>query len=350
MEQAPQGAVRAPRSPNAPSTRSAIEDHVLGLQQSAGNQAVVQSLAANAPSRQATTTSVTPAGQASAVAGTLATAQREAAQAAPSPALGPDFAAMWTAEVIVPLGRVTFLVEEEGMSLGAMRRLIQALEAIMNVLGATPRDDPNRLRVQVLARMIGALLELVSLRGGNKSTNQELLADMILWRSQAVDLEPLIRHAPGKKDGTESPAQAWHQLVVLPLGRAQVRLEQSPGEAIQGYLHAFEGILLTLQATPRDDPVRLRITSLSVGVRGMLDLLEATTGLGSPDVTGRAIEAFQAAEALGARLAGKPLPSPSGPAETAGDVAKGQETGKEPQFTWERQGGPILDSDQLERP
>jgi hypothetical protein len=110
-----------------------------------------------------------------------------------------------------------------------------------------------------------------------------------------------------------------------------------------------EGIALTLQVTPRDDPVRVRMASVYAAVQGMLDLLEMTTGMGEPDLTARAIEAFQAAEALGARLAGKPLTPAQGPAGTSGQEAEGKETVEE-QFTWEKKGGPVFDHDQLERP
>jgi hypothetical protein len=349
VEQAPERAARGTHSPNGVSTRSAEEDHVLGLQQIAGNQAVVQSLAANSLVRPATgTPGVGRVGDVSAIAETVAVAQRNAAEAAPHRTLGPEFEAAWRTEVIVPLGRVTFLLEEEGVPVGAMRRLNQALKAILEVLAATPRDDPNWHRVQLLGRMVNALSDLVAIRGGSKPTHQELVADMIIWRRRAVELEPLIRHAPG--GGSESPVQAWHELVVLPMGRAQVRLEHAPEEAVQGYLHAVEGIMLTRQATPGDDPARIRISSLLVAVQGMLDRLQAVTGLGSPDLVGRAIETFQAAEALGARLAGKPAPGPSGAAEKRGNAAEAESTAEEPPFTWEREGGPIMDSDQLERP
>lgn len=128
-EHAPEGAVPGPRSPKSASTRSAVEDQMLGLQQAAGNQAVVQSLAANTMAGQATgSPDLGPRGDATAIAETVAVAQREAAEAARRRTLGQEFAAAWQTEVIVPLGRLTFLVEEEGVPIGAMRRLNQALK------------------------------------------------------------------------------------------------------------------------------------------------------------------------------------------------------------------------------
>jgi hypothetical protein len=284
------------------------------------------------------------------MAGQVAELRNQVAQSAQTPTTGPRFEAMWREEVIVPLGRVTFLIEEEGnLPIGAMRRLNQALRAILDVLGALPKDTPDWYRVQLLGRMVAYLSDLVGTRGNAKSTTEELLKDMRNWRYRAVELEPLIHHAPGNQEGGQSPADSWHELVVLPLGRAQVRLEQSPAEALQGYLHAVEGITLTLQVTPKDDPVRLRMASLLVAVQGMLDVLEETTGMGNPDARARAIETFQAAEALGARLAGKPLTASSDPAKAGGEGAETKETVEE-QFTWERRGGHTIDYENLERP
>jgi len=357
------GAARpAERPPGVDGTpgRSSLADEVLGLQQSAGNQAVTRALAATQPS------SALPA-----VTELTAALQRQPAQATANPSALQQLAAMWESSVVLPLARASLRVEGDLIdSRGALQRIQWALQTIVTIMDGTPTNDPNRTRLQTLGRMVDALFDLVAQRAGSGKTDQEILAEMIAWRSRALELEPIITNGPGMApagggrgagaveagSAGSSPTEAWHELVVLPLGRAQVRLEGSPAEAAQAYLHAYEGILLWLRATPRTDPLRLRLSSLSAGVRGTLDLLQARTGMGSTDVGARAIEAYEGAVALGERLTGKPgagspaaaVGSPGKPG--AGGTANESEGDAELPLTWEREEPRKVDLADLERP
>jgi hypothetical protein len=380
----PDGPIKAPVSTTA--------GLVLQLQRAAGNLAVARAL-------QRT--------KAAGAAAVPTAVQLEAAAASGATPAGPQLAAVWNAQVVVPLARAADRVGRATPDYkGAKSDLEAALRTVGMLRDATPTKDRNRLRFEIIERRARGVLEIVNQHLGVGRTDRQLDTDTIKIRVEATELGPKLEHRPGPEaadivrgrdaaagsgpvasaepgaGATQPPAPApaaaaaptaapdgadtsaakgddsiedlWNFLVVQRLWSAQKQLSEDPKFAILDYNNARLYILLFLQATPEGHPNRLPLISLDAGVEAIAGQMATR----SPDFVStdplddQAIAAHDTAEAMVEFIPGAPQQAASGqPAGGATGASDGASGGsKEPDFTWERAPAPRSDDTALERP
>jgi len=153
------------------------------LQREAGNLAVTRALGSSSPSHMPTAR--------------VLQLETPAPTAAPAPAQGRQLAAVWNAQVVIPLARAADRVGRAAVDLpGARADLEGALRTITTLRNATGPDDPNRLRYEIIERRARGVLELVLQHQGVGKDQSQLSEDTRKIRAEAVELGPLLEHRP----------------------------------------------------------------------------------------------------------------------------------------------------------
>ena len=361
---------------------------VLQLQRAAGNDAVTRAL------QRTRSAAAAPASM---------SVQLASAEGSGAPAAGPQLAAVWNTQVVVPLARAADRVGRATPDFpGAKSDLEGALRSVATLRDATPSGDPNRLRFDIIERHARGVLELVKQRLGVGRTDNQLDSDTIKIRLEATELGPKLEHRPGPDEakfvggggeaadasgeaapnaaesggpssaapdtapgpaagadasgaGGDSVADLWNFMVVQRLWSAQKELSENPKFAIFDYSSARLNILLFLKATPEGHPNRLPLIKLESGVGVIADQMasRSTEFVSTDPLDEQAVDAWDTATAMVEFISGGPAPDASeGPAGAPAAGAKGGKTGvtQEPAFTWER-GSPNKANDtDLEQP
>ena len=229
---APRELVRAPAIPERAlqdeerqPSRSSLMATVLQLQRAAGNRAVTSALAA--------------AQSASSPAHSMAI-QREPGESAGNAPTGTMLGAIWDAQVVVPLARAAERLARDKPDLkGARPELESALGTIATLRNATPAEDPNHVRLQIVERRARGPLDLVDRRLGGKAAGHPLENGMIEVRAEAASLGPLLEHMPdqdaliqqGAAGSTASAAPAEAPASGPPDGTPAPPASAEPGKA-----------------------------------------------------------------------------------------------------------------------
>jgi hypothetical protein len=328
-----------------------IAGAVLDLQRSAGNAAVTEVLAPNQGQRGGVTQTIgrgapaptsAPPGRAPAVG-----------PATPAP-LTNQFAGIWVDLVVRPLGRARERVEPETRDLpAALQEIDTALRGVTSVKNATPKEDPNYPRIEILERSVSGLRDLVQEASGKGKSEDALKRDMIVWRTEAVAFGGKLEWADpspaaagddkgqgGAGSHAGSPAALWKELVVDNLWEGQKKYDESPAFAYTYYGDALLRTYWFLERLPEGNPKRLELYRLQAGLSTTADLIRSRTDHADLPLVDRTMDAFETAAFLGDYLTGKEPP------QGVGGPATG---GQEPNFTWERPSEPAKDDTALER-
>jgi hypothetical protein len=282
---------------------------------------------------------------------------------------------MWENLVVLPImhahERLTRSKPDED---GALADVDFALRGIAAVKVATPQDDPNRARVEILEIRVSGLRDLIQELRGKAKSSSDLERQMIEWRAEATALGPELTHRPrrppdestdadssaaskapsgGESGRSEASTQAggaeastmavprlWRDLVVDYLWKGQQAMDRSADEAKWWFIHAANNSGYFAYGTPVGDPNRLRQYRLFHGLVTLSELVSARAGHLDAMLIDSADVAYDHAMTLLKRLTGQPVgEEPAAPEAT------------EPEFTWEsREGVPFVNDTNLERP
>ena len=394
------GAHRAGRTPSDAlglEPASTLVGTVLQLQRTAGNQAVARAMTS------ARSSTAHPS---------LFPLQRQPAGTNRNDSAGAQLAAVWDAQVVVPLARAADrLGRAEADPKGAKADIETALRTISTIRTATRGDDPNGGRLQVTERRTRGVLDLVDQRlGGGKNGDQIIINDMIKVRSEAATLGPLVEHwpevaqpdsgsdaEPAQEPGTQTPepgqgtaqapaprlpaeapvetapataatpseaaslgaagesiADLWKFVVIDRLWSGQQAFGHGDShKAMYDYNMATLRILQFQDAPPEGHPNLLRLLNLAAGVESIGDLMtERDREFGGDPLVDRAFAAYETAVLMAGNFGGPESSStsetPAG-AQRPGSLSEDSST-TEPDFTWERERPPFKDDTALERP
>jgi len=288
--------------------------------------------------------------------------QREPASATPAPvgtpAANPSMAgqlgAMWEQGVVVPLARAADRLGREKKDLvGARTDLTAALQTISTVRDGTPADDPNRLRLTSVERIVKGVLDVVEQRLGGSTSDSQFERELMALRFEAVELQPMVTHKPPIEGlvgailgegaagfkvppsvAQKSAADLWKIFVINYLWEAQRDFgKRSAGTVWSDVLGVGLAIQQFGQAAPDDDPVGPRLFALEAAATALLSRLKERVPADdfrratADDLAGDAERAYGLGVEMKRILTGEPATAKpaSGPGESAG----------EPNFTWE---------------
>ncbi|MEZ0241671.1 MAG: hypothetical protein ACAH65_12825 [Chloroflexota bacterium] len=378
-ERAAQGDERQP-------PESSLTAAVLQLQRAAGNRAVTSALAA-APS--ATSPEFPFA------------IQRAPADSAGNASAGTQLGAVWDKQVVLPLARAAERLGRDKPDLeGARPELETARGTIAMLRAATPAEDSNHVRLEIVERRARGPLDLIDRRLGRSSKGRPLENGMIEVRAEAASLGPLLEHMPDQdtliqKGAVRSPASAaqaqgpasgpvaaapaspaspepgnapveaadsattatadggavaggpsiaevWKVLVVDRFWSGQKAMEETPYLGYFDWTVAISRITEFYEAAPPGHPTRFPLLKLFTDAMQVHDLMgELDREFAGDPLADRAEEAYGTAVEMGEILSGQPSTDTEGP--------EGGEPG-EPDFTWERERPPMKNDTDLERP
>ena len=327
---------RAATIPSA--SDSSVTGTILDLQQSAGNKAVGLALAQHsvnqpvrpgpqrAPARPAASTAAAPT----------------PATPAPTPTVTLQLGGIWQDLVVRPLARARERLDRRPAEPdAALQDIDTALAGIASVKNATPTEDVNHIRLEVLERRVRGFRDLVATVVGKGKDDRAIERDMIAWRAEAVALGKEFNEPTGDIYPNTDPAD-WTVLVVDRLWRGQQAFSQGDIEnAISEYLWAEIRIMKFTRWVPGYHYFKL--LRLEAGIEATVRMMQSRTE-NNDALTEAAIGAYETADVLGKHLTGKPVADED---EEPRPDARGA---KDPDFTWERPSEPVKDDTELERP
>jgi hypothetical protein len=303
---------RAPDAANR-GRQSSVESAVLDLQRTAGNAAVGQAIAPK-----------------------------------PKNSMALQLGAVWNDQVTLPLAKASERLSREQPDLdGAAPLLDEGLRGIRLVKAATPADDQNFTRIEILERRVEAVRSLVAEQRGNQVPVEK---EMIRLRAEAADVGTELKYAP-KLDGSEAPhpadkaalAEFWQAGVIKHMWQGQQEAQDSPVVARISLRLAATNILRLRNGIPDGEPAtRLKLVKLYDGLEGITAILDERSGSDVSRLRDLAIDAYGTAEVVGKWITGQSVDDD--------EVAEKFDPNEEPAFTYERERPPFKDDTALERP
>ena len=327
---------RAATIPSA--SDSSVTGTILNLQQSAGNKAVGQALAQHGVNQQ-----VRPGPQrAPARTATSTAAAPTPATPAPTPTVTLQLGGIWHDLVVRPLARARERLDRRPAEPdGALQDIDTALAGIASVKNATPTEDDNHIRLEILERRVRGFRDLVAKVTGKGKDDRAIERDMIAWRAEAVALGKEFDEPSGDIYPNTNPAD-WKEAVVDGLWSGQQAFSQGDlAAAIMDYRWVGIRILKAKRWVPGYHYFKL--LRLEAGVEATTRQMQSRTE-NNDALTEAASDAFETADVLGKHLTGKPVDDED---EEPRADARGA---KDPDFTWERPREPVKDDTALERP
>lgn len=375
--------VRAPATPERtaqederPPRESSLTATVLQLQRAAGNSAVASALAASR---------LVPSPTASVAV------QRAPGDIAGNASASSQLGAVWDRQVVLPLARAAERLGRDKPDLeGARPELETARRTIATLREATPAEDPNHVRLEIVERRARGPLDLIDRRLGRSSKGRPLENGMIEVRAEAASLGPLLEHMPDQhvliqKGAVRSPASAaqaqgpasgppaaapaspgsataapvdaasagagaggpsiaevWKVLVVDRFWSGQKAMDETPYLGYFDWTVAISRITEFYEAAPPGHPTRFPLLKLFTDAMQVHDLMgELDREFAGDPLADRAEEAYGTAVEMGEILSGQP--------STDTEAPEGGQPG-EPDFTWERERPPMKNDTDLERP
>lgn len=313
---------------------------LLDLQRSVGNQAVGQAVAqhrANQAGRP---------GPQRAPAKPAAPTRAAATPAPPgsAPTVTLQLGAIWQDLVIRSLARARERLDRRPSEPdSALQDIDTALAGIASVKNATPIEDDNHIRLEILERRVRGFRDLVSAVAGkgNGKDDRAIEGDMIAWRAEAVELGKQFNEPTGDPYANTDPAD-WKEAVIDDLWAGQQAFSQGDiDKAIMDYRWAEVHILQFERWVAGYH--RFKLLRLHAGVEATVRLMQSRTE-NNGALMEAAIDAYETADVLGKHLTGKPVPDVD--EEQKPDAGGAQD----PDFTWERPMEPVKDDTALERP
>jgi hypothetical protein len=327
---------RAKTIPSA--SDSSVTGTILDLQQSAGNKAVGLALAqhgVNQPVRPGPQPAQARAAASTAAAPTSATP-------APAPTVTLQLGGMWQDLVVRPLARARERLDRRPAEPeAALQDIDSALAGIGSVKNATPTEDDNHIRLEILERRVRGFRDLVASVAGKGKDDRAIERDMIAWRAEAVELGKEFNEPTGDIYPNTDPAD-WKVLVVDHLWHGQQAFSQGEMEtAIFDYLKAAIHVLKFTKWVPGYHYFAL--LRLEAGVEATTRQMQSRSENNGALIEA-AIGAYETADVLGKHLTGKPV------ADEDDEPRPDAQGAKDPDFTWERPSEPVKDDTALERP
>ena len=267
--------------------------------------------------------------------------------------------AMWNDQVSLPLAKASERLSRAQPDLdGAPPLLDDALRGIRLVKAATPADDQNFIRIQILERRVEGVRDLVAEQRGHPMLIEK---EMIRLRAEAATLGPELKYAPRfagdpevAESGQSQPPQQptskgaideyWQSGVIGNMWRAQQLAQDNPGLAVQISSYAASYIVRFRNAIPENEPAtRLKLNLLYDGLDTIIAIFEARGGTADPTrLRDAAIDTYNTAEVVGKYITGQSV--------NDDEATEKIDPNEEPSFTWERERPPFKDDTALERP